>query len=323
MGVPRAPRLWPGPVRGLAALACAAALAGCVGTATGPGAVRPVPAPPPADPALPTPGPESVAMRGYFANVAQMLQGQGLLRQDTAPRDAPFTARQLTENFIRIALYDEYAREGGSIVARQSASRLRRWAEPVRMNVEFGASVPQAQRRADSARIGGYAGQLARATGHPVMVSDRAPNFTVMVLNEGERRGIGPRLATLVPGIDAGALRAVADLSPATFCIVFAFSEPSSATYTRAVAVIRGEHPDILRLSCIHEELAQGMGLANDSPAARPSIFNDDEEFALLTRHDEMLLRILYDPRLRPGMTEAEARPIVETIAAELMGGES
>ena len=63
------------------------------------------------------------------------------------------------------------------------------------------------------------------------------------------------------------------------------------------------------------------MGLPNDSPTARPSIFNDDGEFGLLTTHDEMLLRILYDTRLTPGMTESEARPIIETIAAELMGG--
>ena len=63
------------------------------------------------------------------------------------------------------------------------------------------------------------------------------------------------------------------------------------------------------------------MGLANDSPTARPSIFNDDEEFGLLTRHDELLLRMLYDPRLRTGMTIDEATPIVQTIAAELVGG--
>ncbi len=35
------------------------------------------------------------------------------------------------------------------------------------------------------------------------------------------------------------------------------------------------------------------------------------------------MLKMLYDPRLKPGMTLAEARPVVETIAAELMGGES
>jgi hypothetical protein len=73
----------------------------------------------------------------------------------------------------------------------------------------------------------------------------------------------------------------------------------------------------------VHEEIAQGLGLPNDSPAARPSIFNDDEEFALLTRHDELLLRILYDRRLRPGMLPDDARPIVTEIAEELIGGPS
>jgi hypothetical protein len=87
------------------------------------------------------------------------------------------------------------------------------------------------------------------------------------------------------------------------------------------VALIRAEHPELLRSACIHEELAQGMGLANDSPTARPSIFNDDEEFGLLTKHDELLLKILYDPRLKTGMTVEEATPIVQTIAAELVGG--
>jgi Protein of unknown function (DUF2927) len=56
---------------------------------------------------------------------------------------------------------------------------------------------------------------------------------------------------------------------------------------------------------------------------ARSSIFNDDEEFALLTDHDELLLRILYSPDLRPGMTPEEARPIVFSLARRLLGGES
>jgi hypothetical protein len=107
------------------------------------------------------------------------------------------------------------------------------------------------------------------------------------------------------------------------YCLVVARDSGGSSAYVQAVAVIRAEHPDLMRLSCIHEELAQGLGLANDSPRARPSVFNDDEEFALLTRMDEILLKILYDRRLRPGMTESEARPIVEVIAAEIMGGAS
>ena len=100
--------------------------------------------------------------------------------------------------------------------------------------------------------------------------------------------------------------------------LVIGYDPDDDGTYSSAVAVIRAEHPDLLRLSCIHEEIAQGLGLANDSPAARPSVFNDDEEFALLTRHDELLLAMLYDRRLRPGMRAEEAMPIVRQIAAEL-----
>ncbi|MEO1789186.1 MAG: DUF2927 domain-containing protein, partial [Pseudomonadota bacterium] len=81
------------------------------------------------------------------------------------------------------------------------------------------------------------------------------------------------------------------------------------------------EHPDLMRLSCLHEEIAQGFGLSNDSPKARPSVFNDDEEFGLLTHHDELLLKMLYDDRLKPGMTPDEAAPIVQTLARELVGG--
>lgn len=131
---------------------------------------------------------------------------------------------------------------------------------------------------------------------------------------------MGPRLAGLVPGISPADIRSVTDLDRATLCFAYAFSERGQSSYRQAIALIRGEHPDLLRRSCVHEELAQAMGLVNDSPQARPSIFNDDEEFALLTRQDELMLRILYDPRLKPGMTPEEARPIVEEIAHELLG---
>ncbi|MCP4818328.1 MAG: DUF2927 domain-containing protein, partial [Shimia sp.] len=65
---------------------------------------------------------------------------------------------------------------------------------------------------------------------------------------------------------------------------------------------------------------AQGLGLPNDDPKARPSIFNDDDEFALLTTHDEMLLHMLYDQRLSAGMTVDEARPIIYILAREQTG---
>ena len=127
----------------------------------------------------------------------------------------------------------------------------------------------------------------------------------------------------MIPSLAPGDVAGITNMPRTTYCLVYALSEGNSGAYTRAFAVIRAEHPDLLRLSCIHEEITQGLGLPNDSPRARPSIFNDDEEFAFLTAHDELLLRILYSPELRPGMSPAEARPIVFSLARRLLGGDS
>jgi hypothetical protein len=296
-------------------------LAGCAPEVIAPPTLSPVASPRPQAPS-PRTSVESEALRAYYAQVEARLLAQGLLRTDGGGPDTPFSVRDLTENFIRIALYDEYARVGGRLIARQTPSRLRRWDQPVRIGVEFGGSVPPAQRAMDQREITAYAARLSRVMGHPVSVGG-SPNFHVLILNEDERRAAGPHLERLIPGIDPLTLRTITEMPRSAFCLVFAFSRGGADTYAAAVAVIRGEHPDLLRQSCIHEEIAQGMGLANDSATARPTIFNDSEEFATLTGHDELLLRILYDPRLRPGMTEDEARPIVTRIATELLGGDS
>jgi hypothetical protein len=303
------------------------ALAACVPPGIPPPDVSP--APPTRPSAItPEPSPESEAVRRYFATQESTLLARGLLRTDGGGPDTPVSTNMLVENFVRIALYDEYSEIGGRLVGRPSPSVLRRWTAPVRMRMEFDPLVPPAQRRKDMADVRAYAARLSGLTDHPIEVlrAGAAPdeaNFHVLVLNEDTRRGYGAQLAELVPGIDPAAVRVITEMPRSVSCLVLAFARSGTSTYSQAIAVIRAELPDLTRLSCYHEELAQGLGLPNDSDDARPSIFNDTEEFALLTTHDELLLRILYDSRLRPGMKETEARPIVRRIASELRGGET
>jgi hypothetical protein len=269
------------------------------------------------------PSAASEAVRQHFARVQADLLSNGLLRTDGGGRDAPFTDRMLAENFIRVALFDEYTRGAAGPIQRQTASRLRRWENPVRVGLRFGPSVSASSRATDTARVRSYLARLSHLTGHPIALSDASPNFFLHIVNEDERRSLGPAAAAALPALSAAEVAGITNMPLSTYCLVYAMSDGSSGRYTRAFAVIRSEHPDLLRLSCIHEEITQGLGLANDSPRARPSIFNDDEEFALLTGQDELMLRILYNPALRTGMTEAEARPIVESLARALTGGES
>lgn len=268
------------------------------------------------------PSAESLSLADYYTRVQNGLLAQGLLRTDSDGPDVPFSARNLADNFVRIALFEEYVVAGGRIVARQTESPLHRWESPIQMRVEFGDTIPAQQRVKDRTSIANYAARLSRITGLPIRQSTSDTNFHVFVVNEAERRALGPRIQQIIPGISAAAVQAVVQMPRSTFCLVFAWDRDDAGTYEKAVAVIRGEHPDLMRLSCIHEELAQGLGLSNDSPAARPSVFNDDEEFALLTKHDELLLRIIYDPRMRAGMKADEAGPLAAIIAGELIGGD-
>lgn len=306
----------PGRSAALGALAAVTLLGGCLDPVSTVPGTRPTPRP---DVVAPMSA-ESEALSRYYDSVQRGLLTRGLLRTDGGGVDTPFSSRDLAQNFLKIAFFQEYQDVGGRLVAQESASRLQRWTKPVRLSISFGASVPDEVRARDRQQLARFSARLTRVTGHPVTVSDTAPNFHVLVVNEAERRALAPRLKSILPGINPAALAHMINLPRDTYCAVFTTDMGNNSTPDTAVAIIRGEHPSLLRTACLHEEIAQGMGLPNDSPRARPSIFNDDEEFGLLTTHDELLLQMLYDRRLRPGMTETEARPIVNQIAAELTG---
>jgi len=265
------------------------------------------------------PSRRSQALSRYYSAVQADLLAQGLLRTGGGGVDTPYTDTDLMRNFTRIAFYDEYARNGGFRRGNDMPGGLRKWTGPVRMAVEFGANVPQEQRAIDKTMVGGYAARLARITGHPISADGSDPNFHVLFMSEDDRDQAVNRVKQIVPNIGANSLALFRNLPRSIHCLVVAFSD-SNNDYrnSRAIAFIRSEHPELMRRACVHEELAQGLGLANDSPQARPSIFNDDDEFALLTTHDEELLRLLYNPALKPGMTPEEARPIISRI---LLGG--
>jgi hypothetical protein len=297
-------------------------LSGCTLPGSGPTAPRSVPVviapaeipPEPRD----APGTDGELTR-FYAEVEGGLTASGRMRRETAPSDAPYSVDDLVRNFERIALFDEYVDVGGRFVRAETPSFLRRWASPIRVGVMTGPSVPVAEASRDRANVAAFSSRLARLTGHDMrMGSDDEVNFLVLFMNDAEREAFAREVSVRYPGFAPSVMSALRDTPLDTFCTAYAFGDPADpANYSAVMILIRAEHPPLTRLSCVHEEMAQAMGLPNDSPDARPSLFNDSLEFALLTEHDEILLRMLYDPRLRPGMTAAEARPILPAVARD------
>ena len=290
-----------------------------------PAAPAPAPEPPKIEPKVVAPkGPsaKSIALAEYYQRREDDLLARGLLRVDGGGPDTLFTDEMLIRDFRDIALKEEYQRLSGLQYATTGqTSAIKKWTQPVRVVVETGRSVSAEQAGKDRAEVRKYTQRLARLTGHDIAVAQNQGNFHVMFLSADELDQVAPRILSMEPNADLNALRIFDDLPQETQCIVIAFaSTPGGYEYDTAVAVIRSEHPDLMRLACIHEEIAQGLGLSDDSAYARPSIFNDDDEFSLLTNHDELLLKILYDPALTPGMSEEQALPIVRRQAAALVG---
>ena len=269
-----------------------------------------------------TPAPQNTDLAQYYAAAeAQMLE-RGLMRTQTAPKDAPFSYDDLVRNFQRIALFDEYKVAGGRYVAQQSPSHLRRWEGPVRVGMIFGNSTLASKERHDRAEVAAFTRRLSHLTRLDMRtVRERDANFLVLFLNDAEQKTFADILPQRFPNIDPAVVDAFRNSPLNVFCAAFAFPKRhQKGVYDHVLILVKTEHGDLVRKSCIHEEMAQAMGLTNDSPDARPSIFNDDEEFAFLTKHDEILLQMLYDPRLNAGMRANEVSPLLPQIARDAAG---
>ncbi|MEM6761491.1 MAG: DUF2927 domain-containing protein [Pseudomonadota bacterium] len=69
---------------------------------------------------------------------------------------------------------------------------------------------------------------------------------------------------------------------------------------------------------CMVEEVAQSLGPANDSSLLPDSIFNDNSTLNVFGVFDWFILNMLYDARIRPGMGEADVRPLLPAIIADV-----
>ena len=72
---------------------------------------------------------------------------------------------------------------------------------------------------------------------------------------------------------------------------------------------------------CLHEEVAQALGPLNDLYRIGETVMNDDNFQTALTGFDMLVLRVWYDPALRPGMSRDEVARLLPRILRRLNPG--
>lgn len=207
----------------------------------------------------------------------------------------------LVDSFVEVALKSNYS-------ARRHP--VRKWSVPVSYFIVQNAGEEELHR----ALVSSHFEHLGEITGLPIRPagSEAAANFLVVLTSEGRLEAELPRY------LGTGSARLHEIMLRHTMCMA-SFVTDRKGSIVRAVALIP---VDAARAggqlaACLAEELTHAMGMANDSLKDFPSIFSRPSGHAFLTGLDFLMLKMLYDPRVKVGMSERTVLPILHAIASE------
>lgn len=78
------------------------------------------------------------------------------------------------------------------------------------------------------------------------------------------------------------------------------------------------DNGDFVFLDCAYEEVLQSLGPINDTTTIPWTMFNDDVRMGYFDVYDQYLLNILYDPRIKAGMTVAEVAAVLPQVLTDV-----
>ena len=85
-----------------------------------------------------------------------------------------------------------------------------------------------------------------------------------------------------------------------------------------ATSLIIVDRGDLVFLDCAYHELLHAFGLLNHDQTNRFTTLNQNRQVGYLTAYDRALLTLLYDARIRPGMTQRQVRMLVPQLIRDL-----
>lgn len=211
------------------------------------------------------------------------------------------TPDALVDAFVELALKSEYSRRDNPV---------RKWSTPIRYHIVHRVG----EQAIHEQLVRTHLRHLAQLTGLSIEAAESAATANFLVVLTNDARIEGDVLAFAGADKDGRREQFFRD----SMCLA-SFRADRTGNIQRAVGVIpvdraRGKGELV---ACIAEELTHMVGLSNDTDRPLPSIFNHGTVRSFLSGLDVLMLKMLYDPRVKPGMKEAAARPLLRRIAGE------
>jgi len=96
------------------------------------------------------------------------------------------------------------------------------------------------------------------------------------------------------------------------------FRKDENSRILHSDVLIVADAGEFVFYDCIYEELLQSLGPINDDTTVPWTMFNDDVQMGFFDLYDQYLLNILYDRRIRPGMTRAQVEALLPKVLPQV-----
>ena len=227
------------------------------------------------------------------------------------------TAAQLTAFFEDVVFGSEYTKKG--------SGEVKKWTGPLRVSLsamtgklldkpDGGKELKLAKAKPTKQQIDFVRKHLktliqaSRVKSESAKKSGKKPNLFIKFV---------PRRAMHAPFLVKGAPpKLLKRLAAPGVC--YFLTAAKSGQIVWGTIVVNNALPARDMEACLLEEMTQVLGLPNDSDAIKPSIFNNRSQPTALNRTDQLLLRTLYDKRLKAGMAKDQAMAVAGQIIQEL-----
>jgi len=222
-----------------------------------------------------------------------------------APAGAPgeytqFSAAELTRGFLALAFGSDL-RVGGK------PRGIRKFVEPARVIVLDQGSVPRAD--AYKTVVREFAAKIPHLT---VALTDdiETANIVVRLIDEKHfvlamEQAFGKRVARAF----------IARTDPQCMTSI---KSRQDGTILRADVFIITDQGDDVFYDCAYHETLHAFGLSNHADRNPWTTLNQNRVVGYLSVYDRTLLTLLYNPRIRPGMTMAQVKRALPAAIADL-----
>jgi hypothetical protein len=210
-----------------------------------------------------------------------------------------FTDSEIVEGFLKIAFGAEYHLAG-------RVDRIRKYDGPVRVFAD-GA---RADRKTQLAKI---VADIASRVQHLDIAMAGSPEDANVQVKLVRDRDLQRTIANFYGSERAREIKSSLDPQ----CLS-GFRKNEKFEIEHSDVILTVDNGDFVFFDCAYEELLQSLGPINDTASVPWTMFNDNVSMGYFGVYDQYLLNLLYDPRIKPGMTVQEVKALLPAVLADV-----